>query len=254
MATSSFVMLYGFYMLIRGYWLVRYLWLLNFRWENAGRTFVVRKANLKSRSSAVRHVLWSYFLGNVGLVIRCSSQVLTIAIFERLRTLWAMDLAKHATLSAYVAPICIAATAVWLATLWLAIRWVLLIYYRTHRTLHNCGPLYDSVHSIHHRGILPTPLDLGTISPAEFLITEMAFPAGTLAPNWWWTISQIVLGFAGHWATHDSGSRMKFSQHHLHHHRLFTVNFGLSPREDAQFGTLYAGAANAETSPRPATA
>ena len=73
-----------------------------------------------------------------------------------------MDLAKHAALSAYVVPICVAATLVWLVTFWLAIRQALLIYYRTHRTLHNCGPLYDSIHSIHHRGILPTPLDAGT--------------------------------------------------------------------------------------------
>ena len=240
-AISSFVMLYGFYMLVRIFWLVRYLWLLIFRWENAGRAFAVREVNMKSRSVAIRHVVWSYFLGNIGLVIRCSSQVVTIGLFESLRTFSDMDLARHDALSAHLVPISLAAATIWLATFWLAIRRALLIYYRTHRTFHNCLPLYDSIHGIHHRGVLPTPLDSGTISPAEFLITEMALPSATLVPNWWWTISQIVLAFAGHWASHDSGTKRAFPQHHLHHHRLFDVNFGLSPAEDAQFGTLYMG-------------
>jgi len=254
LAISSFIMLYGFYMLVRAWWLVRYLWLLSFRWENAGRTFAVHEANLYSRGAAIRHVLWSYFLGNIGLVVRCSSQVLTISLFEWLRTSSAMDPTRHPALSAHLVPIGIGVAVLWLATFWLAIRRALLIYYRTHRTFHNCPPLYDSIHSIHHRGVLPTPLDSGTISPAEFFITEMALPAATLVPNWWWTISQIILAFAGHWASHDSGTRLKFSQHHLHHHRLFTVNFGLSPAEDAQFGTLYAATTYAETERRPVMA
>jgi sterol desaturase/sphingolipid hydroxylase (fatty acid hydroxylase superfamily) len=241
LAISSFVMLYAFNMLIRGYWVIRYLALLWFRWDKAGRTFEVRQANLRSRSFAIRHVLWSYFLGNVGLVIRCSSQVLTIALFEYVRTTLGMDLTKHTGFRPHLLSICIAATIVWLAAMWPAVRRALLVYYRTHRTFHHCGPLYDSVHGIHHRAVLPTPLDAGTISPAELIITEMAFPVGTLVPNWWWTIAQMILGFVGHWPSHDTGTQHKFSQHHLHHHRYFTVNFGLSPAEDARFGTLHDG-------------
>jgi sterol desaturase/sphingolipid hydroxylase (fatty acid hydroxylase superfamily) len=252
-AISSFVMLYGFYMLIRAFWLVRYLCLLICRWENAGRTFAVREVNLKSRSVAIRHVLWSYFLGNMGLVIRCSIQVMTIGLFERLRMFSDMDLARYDALSAHLVPISLAAATIWLATFWLTIRRALLIYYRTHRTFHNCLPLYASIHKIHHRAVLPTPLDSGTISPAEFLITEMALPSATLVPNWWWTISQIIFAFAGHWASHDSGTKRTSPQHHLHHHRLFNVNFGLSPAEDAQFGTLYMGPMNAETARRQGT-
>jgi len=254
LAISSFVMLYGFYMVVRAWWLVRYLWLLSFRWENAGRTFAVHEANLHSRPAAIRHVLWSYFLGNIGLVIRCASQVLTISLFEWLRRWSSMDLVSHPTFGANYLPIAVAVAVLWIATFWLAIRRALLIYYRTHRTFHNCGPLYDSIHSIHHRGVLPTPLDSGTISPAEFIITEMALPAATVVPNWWWTTSQIVLAFAGHWASHDAGTQRKFPQHHLHHHRLFNVNFGLSPAEDAQFGTLYTEETNAATARRPVPA
>jgi hypothetical protein len=238
-AVSSFVMLYGVYMAVRAWWLVRYLWLLGYRWENAGRTFAVHEANLKSRSMAIRHVLWAYFLGNIGLVIRCASQVMTIALFEWIRVSTATDLSRFPALRDHRLSIGIVVAVIWLATFWWAIKRALLVYYRTHRTFHNCPPLYDSIHSIHHRGVLPTPLDSGTISPAEFIITEMALPGGMLVPNWWWTIAQIILGIFGHWASHDAGTTMKFSQHHLHHHRLFSVNFGLSPAEDARFGTLY---------------
>jgi hypothetical protein len=93
---------------------------------------------------------------------------------------------------------------------------------------------------MHHRGVLPTPLDSGTISPLEFLITEMTFPAGALVPNWCWVIGQILLGAVGHWPAHSAGARFKISQHHLQHHRYFTVNYGLTPSEDRRYGTLYA--------------
>ncbi len=245
LAVSSFVMLYGFYMVIRTGWLVRYLWVLTFRWDDAGPTFAEHQANLRTRDVALRHVVWAYFLGNVGLVIRCASQVMTISLFETVRTATAMDPGLHPTWNAYVVPIGLTAVTIWLATSWLAIRRALLIYYRTHRTLHHNLPLYDSIHAIHHRGVLPTPLDSGTISPAEFLITEMAYPAGTIVPNWWWVGSQIVLAIVGHWPSHDAGATRNLSRHHLLHHRRFNVNFGLTPAEDARFGTLYTEVQNA---------
>jgi sterol desaturase/sphingolipid hydroxylase (fatty acid hydroxylase superfamily) len=69
----------------------------------------------------------------------------------------------------------------------------------------------------------------------------MAFPVGVLVPNWSWTLSQVVVAIAGHLPSHDAGTRFRFPQHHLAHHKLFTVNFGLLPSEDKRFGTLYAG-------------
>jgi hypothetical protein len=241
LAVSSFVMVYGFYMVTRAFCIVRYLWILNFHWETAGRPFELHEANLKSRQIAIRHVLWAYFLGNVGLVVRCAVQVLTIGAFEYLRTASGIELETHPTWSGHLTVIFIAATAIWAATFWLGVRRLLLIYYRTHRTFHNNRALYDSIHSVHHSGVLPTPLDSGTISPAEFFITEMAFPLGVLVPNWSWTLSQIVVAVAGHLPSHNFGTRSSFPQHHLHHHKLFTVNFGLTPSEDKQFGTLYTG-------------
>ncbi len=236
---SSFVMLYAFYMIIRGYWLARYLWLLNFHWDQAGRTFEVHRANFKSQSMAIRHVLWSYFLGNIGLIIRCSSQVLTVGLFEYLRTTSGMTLETHSIWSQHLMVIFIVAAVIYTAMFWLAVRRALLIYYRTHRTFHSSRPLYDCIHAIHHRGVLPTPLDSGTISPAEFFITEMVTPAAALVPNWWWTMGQVILAWAGHIPSHDAGTRRSFSQHHLYHHKLFCVNFGLTPSEDKRFGTLF---------------
>jgi len=239
LAVSSFVMLYGFYMVVRLFWLLRYLWVLLFRWDNAGRTFATHQANLKSRPVAIRHVLWAYFLGNVGLVVRCSSQVITIAGFEFLRRSFSLDLAAHPVTGPYVTTVFIVAAVIWFATFWWAVQPALLVYYRMHRTFHTCRPLYDSIHSIHHRGVLPTQLDSGTISPLEFFITEMMLPAATLAPDWYWTAGQVLLAFVGHLPSHDTNTWMKTGHHHLLHHRLFNVNFGLLPREDERYGTRY---------------
>jgi sterol desaturase/sphingolipid hydroxylase (fatty acid hydroxylase superfamily) len=237
-AISSFVMLYGFYMVLRLYWLARYLWVLSFRWEDAGRTFQVREANLKSRAMAINHVLWAFFLGNVGLVVRCASQVVTIALFEFLRQRLNLDLTGHAALSPHLTTIFWGAAAVWLITLWPAIQPALWVYYRAHRAFHHCRPLYDSIHSIHHRAVLPTPLDSGTISPLEFGITEMAAPTVTLLPNWYWTIVQVIIALAGHVPSHNAGTFSKLAQHHLLHHRYFTANYGLFPRQDRRYSTL----------------
>lgn len=236
---SSFSMLYGFYMLIRLFWLIRYLWVLNFRWHDAGRVFEVQQANLKSQSLAIRHVLWAYFLGNVGLVVRCASQVITIGAFELLRQRLDLDITKYPQLNTHVMSIFWGTVAIWLATFWFALQPAFLIYYRVHRTFHASRPLYDSVHSIHHRGVLPTPLDSGTISPLEFALTELNLPAGMLVPNWYWTLGQILLAIAGHFPSHESNTWMKTGHHHLLHHRLFNVNFGLIAREDKRYGSYY---------------
>ena len=238
LAVSSFVMLYAFYMAVRIFWLVKYLWLLTYRWESAGQTFAVQEANLKSQSTAIRHVAWAYFLGNIGLIVRCASQVMTIGLFEWMRRVTPANVTQHPQLNERLLWLAAGAAIVWIVTMGIAIRRALLVYYRTHRTFHQCRPLYDSIHAIHHRGVLPTPLDSGTISPLEFLITENALPAATLLPNWWWTASQIVIAVVGHWPSHDAGVRWTFPQHHLQHHRYFTVNYGLTPAEDEFFGTL----------------
>jgi len=236
---SSFVMLYGFYMVWRAFWLAKYLWVLLFRWENAGHTFEIHEANLKNRSAAIRHVLWGYFLGNVGLVVRCASQVMTIGLFEFVRQRTSMDLTAYPALADYLMPIFIVGTIIFLATFFMALQPALSIYYRAHRTFHTHLALYDCIHGIHHKGVLPTQLDSGTISPFEFFITEMALPTGMLVPNWWWTGTQVILALVGHLPSHDANSRMKTGHHHLAHHRYFNVNFGLTPAADIRYGTLH---------------
>ncbi|MEZ6089775.1 MAG: sterol desaturase family protein [Pirellulaceae bacterium] len=237
-AISSFVMLYAYYMITRTYLLLRYLWVIHFRWADAGHVFAVRMANLKSPSIARRHLLWSYCLGNVGLIVRCGVQVMTLGLFEFLRQAWQLDLSQMSWCKEHITLIFWVAICLWLATLWWALQPALIIYYRAHRTLHTQRGLYDGIHSIHHRGVLPTPLDSGTISPLEFFITEMAFPASTLVPNWWWTGGQIVLAIVGHLPSHEANSRWSTGQHHLLHHRYFTVNYGLTAREDERYGSL----------------
>jgi hypothetical protein len=236
---SSFVLLYAFFMIVRVCWLAIYLWRLGMRWEYAGRTFETHKANLHSRRAAIRHVLWAYFLGNIGLVVRCGIQVVTLGGFEWLRQRWHMDLLKYPEVAAQLPTIFGIAVVVWLVTLWPSINRALLIYYRTHRTFHSSRALYSSIHSIHHVGVLPTPLDSGTISPAEFWITEMAIPTISIVPNWHFSIIEVVLALVGHLPSHTTGARWAFSQHHLLHHRHFTVNLGLTTAADLEFGTLY---------------
>lgn len=243
---SSFVVLYSIFMALRTYWLARSLWLVRYRWEDAGAWLAVREANLRTPQAAAGHLAWSYFLGNIGLVIRCGIQVVTIAGFEGLRQRLDLDLTRHATAAAQLPVIFAGAVAIWGVTLWPAIKRALLIYYRVHRTLHENRALYSCIHGIHHRGVLPTPLDSGTISPAEFWMTEMAIPAITLLPNWYFCLVQLALGLFGHWPSHDARTHWASAQHHLHHHRLFRVNLGLRPAEDKEFGTLYP--------PRPAAA
>lgn len=238
---SSFVLLYAFFLVVRTCYVSYYLWRLRFCWSNAGRTFARHEANLKSSSSAVSHVLWAYCLGNVGLVVRCGVQVTTIGGLEWLRQRCSLDLTQLPISHAQLLLILAGAVAAWLVTFWWAIRRALLIYYRTHRTFHDNPALYSSIHGIHHRGVLPTPLDSGTISPAEFWITEMSLPSACLVPNWWFALGQIALAIIGHWPSHDSGTRLTISQHHLLHHRHLRVNLGLTPAEDAEFGTLLKG-------------
>jgi len=237
---SSLVMLYTFYMVVRLGYLLLYSHALTIGSQRIQlRVFGKEKANLRTRRVALRHVWWAYFLGNVGLIVKCSVQVITIAGFELLRTSLGIDIATHLVPGEHVAVISVAALVLCPLALWLSIGLSLTVYYRAHRTLHTYKPLYDGIHAIHHRGILPTPLDSGTISPLEFIITDMARPAFMLIPNWAFTLVEIGLALGTHLPSHDAGTLQKFAQHHLAHHKHVVFNFGLLPRDDARFGTEF---------------
>ena len=204
---NTFVVLYMIYMLYRIMIASRYLYDILWHWDDGmAAPLHVHEKNLCTRSIAARHVIWSYLLGNVGLVIRCSSQLLTLAVFERLRLSLHLDLASYAPLRPYLTLICVTGVILWTVMLIVSVPRMTLLYYKVHRTLHRYKPLYHSIHAIHHRGIFPTPLDSGTISPAEFALTEFAYPAATLAHDWAWILGQLATAVFGHWPGHRTGS------------------------------------------------
>ena len=238
---NSFVWLFTIYMVYRTLSLIRYQWIIARRWNDAPPPpFHEHAANFRDPASASRHIWWSYLIGNVGVAVRCAPQVVILGMLEWTRRRLGLGfVTDYAALAEYVVPIYVGAFIVWLATIGYTIRRLLLVYYRAHRTFHACKPLYDCIHGLHHKGVLPTPLDSGTIAPAEFAITEYAAPTFVLVPGWYYTIGYLLVTIIGHWPGHHAGSKKPLAVHHLHHHRHFNVNFGLTPFEDARFGTLH---------------
>ncbi|MCH2213095.1 MAG: sterol desaturase family protein [Fuerstiella sp.] len=237
---SSFVMLYGFYMVIRIGYLLLFTWALTIGSNRISlRVFQERRANLRNNRVALRHVWWTYFLGNTGLFVKCAVQVMTIAGFESLRKWIGFDVTTHPLTASHQTMITVTGIILVIVGLGLSARLSSSVYYRTHRTFHVCKPLFDSVHAIHHRGILPTPLDSGTISPLEYIITDMARPAVMLIPNWLFVLSEIGLAFGAHLPSHTTGTLQKFGQHHLAHHKYVVYNFGLFPSDDERWGTRF---------------
>lgn len=237
LSINSFVLLYTIVIVIRSWTLVRYLTLLNDTERPIEQVIGVAKANLAERTSARRHVCWAYCLGNVGLVVRCAVQVVTLSGLESLRIGLGLDLSEHAMYSDHLILVALGCAVAWLVVLPWNYNRTELVYYRAHRTFHEVRPLYHCIHAIHHRGVYPTPLDSGTISPAEFGITEFAAPLLTIIPNWAWVLAQLGIAYGGHWPAHDSGTKSTAARHHLLHHHLFHFNFGLTPRLDRVYQT-----------------
>lgn len=237
---SSFVMLYGFYMVLRIGYLLLFTYALTIGSNRLQlRVFEEHRANLRNRSVALRHVWWTYFLGNTGLFVKCAVQVITIGAFETLRLWIGFDVTEHPLTAPHLTMVTTVGVVLCVVGIGLSVRLSSTVYYRTHRTLHVRKPLYDSIHAIHHRGILPTPLDSGTISPLEYIITDMARPAVMLMPNWLFVLSEIGLAFGAHLPSHTTGTLHKFGQHHLAHHKYVVYNFGLFPRDDERWGTRF---------------
>ena len=236
---SSMAMLYAFYLTIRVTYLAWYTAVLLFAPDGSLPTvFSEQRANLRDRRTALRHVWWSFFLGNTGLFAKCSVQIMTIGLFEFIRR--RLDIDITTTLYVHHAGWVTAAgvTGVLIGVV-LSIRGSSEVYYRAHRTLHVSRSLFDSIHAIHHRGILPTPLDSGTISPLEYFITDMARPTYMLLPDWGFVVCEVVLALFTHLPAHTSGTDSRIAGHHLAHHLYVVCNFGLLPSDDRRWGTLY---------------
>lgn len=239
-SVSSLVMLYGFYMVLRIVYLTIFTYALTIGVDRVQlNVFSEQRANLRTRQVALRHVWWTYFLGNTGLFAKCSTQVMTISAFEFLRRQIGLDVGTHPLFAPYVNWIAGLGVILCVIGIGLSLGMSGEVYYRAHRTLHVCKPLYDSIHAIHHRGILPTPLDSGTISPLEYFITDMARPAYMLIPNWLFVLCEIGLAWAAHLPAHTTGTDSKVGGHHVGHHRYVVYNFGLMPEDDERWGTLF---------------
>jgi len=254
-ATSSFWLLYSFYFVVRIGFLINYLHIIFFKWETYSISpFKVKKANLATKEKALKHVLWSFFMGNIGLTVRCASQVIILLLFGLIQS--GLELDNIDIVASIDRPILF-----WSAVVALFLPWAFLasrnfaiasyIYYAVHRTLHEIRSLYDPVHRIHHKAVFSTKLDSGTISPAEFAITEYLVPIFKLLPQPIWVLLEIIIAIKGHFPSHNSilskdneknsesnsPEQQAATHHHHYHHRLFNCNYGLEEVWDVKFGT-----------------
>jgi sterol desaturase/sphingolipid hydroxylase (fatty acid hydroxylase superfamily) len=227
---AAFWITYGTYMAVRLGYLAYSRITLQRRWHSYSSPFVAHSANTRSPSITLRHELWAFFWGNVGLVVRCGKQLAFLGVAN--------------LLSAPLAPIIHQIPNAWLAAavlfpicLYGYGQLALLIYYKVHRTIHENKRLFQGLHKIHHKGVYPSLLDAGTESPAELSLTET--PQMSLVfPTWAFAALELVVGAfhcAGHAARHTSFAD---SVWHLNHHRFFSTNYGAySVQLDRRFGT-----------------
>lgn len=249
---ASFLPVYGFYLVFRTILLVRYLMLVRTRWDDPPiRNPIGQKdGNFRDRASATRHLLWSYFIGNVGVSVRCATQMGQILVFEAaavalgpLALDWHQRLPFLAGAPRFVVPL-IGAIGVLVVLLWQRKLYPFAdyMYYRVHRTLHKNRALFTFLHRIHHKAIVTTPLDSGTICPLEFALTETVWPPAALVPDWLWTLWQIHFAVTGYWPSHKTTAGVRVqdgNNFHVYHHFNPGVNFGILPESDARFQTLY---------------
>ena len=209
------------------------IWLLSRareRWEARLPPFTVRKGNLRSVRRAVKHVVWSFFVGNVGLAVRCGKQVALLSAFAFLAGTFPEHVAARWP-HAWVLGGILAMAVVYRHGALLDA-----LYYKIHRTLHVSSALYSGLHRIHHKAVLPTILDAGTESPGELLLTEYAAPVHVLLPSWLFFLAELTM-FVGHFEGHRTrplrGADGKtYLDAHIDHHRLVSFNFSCGSEPD----------------------
>ena len=231
---NTFLVLYGVYLAIRIVVFCRYLLIVAFQWDTYNAPpFEIRKANFRDRSTAVRHLTWSFLLGNIGLVVRCGYYDMTVSLFDSFYE--AVGYPEIGGLWGF-------ALAALVIVLWLVVADVRLgnTYYKAHRALHEDSVLYVSVHRIHHYAVYPTVLDSGTINPAEFLMTESGSIWFAPLPDWYWFAFQMCMlfgHFEGHHTVAEDKHHAEHFQFHVLHHRLYQCNYGM-PAMDEKYNTL----------------
>lgn len=195
----------------------------------------LRAPQVHHKSVTTRTLWWSYFLGTSGLVVRCFR-------YEFLKGFGRMVAARVPQI--VVAPTLWSQVCFYVVLAWYTYRHIQFnlkdnyLYYKIHRTMHACHPLYAFCHALHHRAHFPTLLDSGTISPMELALTELSIPAITLLwPPWISVGYECGYAFVGHVIGHSAGYR--HGKHHHEHHQFIACNYGLQPLYDEQFGTLH---------------
>lgn len=230
----AFVCLYGLYLVVRTPVFIRLMLRVRRGWEqDTLPPFEVKKANFSSKDAATRHLVWSYFLGNVGVTVRCASYATYTTLLDGIwKALGGFPQVSTATTTGTV----IVAGAVLLTIATLHSNH---IFYDSHRAFHRNQPLFDSVHRIHHQATYPTPLDSGTESPGELLLTQATIVSMHILPSWFFLACESLF-MLGHFGSHTAGTKDLVSENHLGHHVVYTGGFG-QLFEDVQQGT-YRGA------------
>src|SRR6185369_8867034 len=83
---NCFLVVFAGYFVVRLIYLAWYLILILARWDQKPAPFEFRRANLRTRGESFRHVLWAYFLGNVGLTVRAGVQAAFLFSFDAARS------------------------------------------------------------------------------------------------------------------------------------------------------------------------
>lgn len=231
----AFLIVYSFYFLFRLYFLIRYLLTIAFNW-NGSSSFEIKLANLNTPKIASKHMIWAFFLGNLGLTIRCGKQFIFLWLIDHIITAFRIPLPIFELGNIYN-------SILWfvyiLLTLFVLVYFMLIIYYKVHRTLHENRTLFIFLHRIHHEAIYPIVLDSGTISPLEFILTETGAFMFILFPDWLFVLESVLLA-VGHLVGHNTLIKNERLHHHVQHHRLLNVNYA-EPVADRFFGSFFDG-------------
>lgn len=237
----------GMYASARVGWLVFLLWRMR-DWDGAERRepFVRRELNLATRAKARNHVLWSWATGFPGSVMRVWPQLWQWYAFEWLYRRAAEAGAFGAT--GQVLPAWALSGGWFWAVVVPLYLWVVFVvnnhtelehmffFYKSHRAMHESHALYCFFHAAHHFARLPVPLDSGTISAAEFTLTESDRFGQMVTPDWVSLVHDACWVYFHLWDGHYSESTSE--DNHVGHHISPKTNFGIWPQQDNYFKTL----------------
>ena len=238
---------FGMYMAARVGWVAFLLWRMR-DWDGPVRRepFVRRELNLATRAKARNHLAWSWATGFPGTVMRVWPQLLQWYAFEALYARvadagwlgasgqllpeWAMSGAWFwaGVVPAYVFVLAVLNNHSELEHMY--------FFYKSHRSMHESHALYCFFHAAHHFARRPLPLDSGTISAAEFSLTESDRYSQMLNPDWLNLAHDLVWVYFHLWDGHYAVSTSPDPP--IGHHISPKTNFGIWPQQDTFFKTM----------------